>query len=164
VRQLVELKINNRVYCQEIEPYRTLLEVLRNDFGLTGTKEGCDGGECGACTVLIDGEPVLSCLTLAVDVQRKSIITIEGLAHDGELDPIQKVFVEEGAFQCGFCTPGMILSAKALFACNISPTIEDIKEAISGNLCRCTGYSKPIRALVKFAERETSRILVKNVL
>lgn len=149
MKQPIELRVNGSLYCLEIKPHSTLLEVLRNDLGLTGTKEGCDGGECGACTILLDGEPVLSCLMLAIEAEGKSITTIEGLAQDGELDVIQKVFIEEGAFQCGFCTPGMILSAKALFNHNSSPTIEAIKEAISGNLCRCTGYIKPIRALVK---------------
>lgn len=150
----VELEINGRAYRVEVEPYETLLEVLRNDLGLTGAKEGCDGGECGACTVLLDGEAVLSCLTLALDAQGKSIITIEGLAQGGELDPIQKAFIEEGAFQCGFCTPGMILSAKALLDRNPSPTIGELKEAISGNLCRCTGYIKPLRALAKLTEEK----------
>ena len=160
MKQRIDLKINGRIYHQEIEPHETLLELLRNDLGLTGTKEGCDGGECGACTVLINGEAVLSCLTLAVDVQEKSIITIEGLAQDGKLDLVQKAFIEESAFQCGFCTPGMILSAKALFDRNPSPTLEEIKEAISGNLCRCTGYVKPIHALLKLSKGKATGVLV----
>lgn len=155
MKQSIDLEINRHVYRFEVEPHQTLLELLRDDLGLTGAKEGCDGGECGACTVLLDGEPVLSCLTLAVDVQGKSIITIEGLSQEGELDPIQKIFIEEGAFQCGFCTPGMILSARALFNQNPTPTVEEIKEGISGNLCRCTGYAKPIQALVKFSRKNT---------
>ncbi len=162
MKQIVELKINRFVYRQEIEPHRTLLDVLRNDLGLTGTKEGCDGGECGACTVLIDGGPVLSCLTLAVDVQGKQITTIEGLAQDGEIDPVQKAFIEEGAFQCGFCTPGMILSAKALFNHTPSPSVEEIKESLSGNLCRCTGYIKPIHALVNLAKGKGTGVPVEN--
>ncbi len=154
MRQSIELQVNGSFYYLEIKPSKTLLEVLRDDLGLTGTKEGCDGGECGACTILLDGEPILSCLMLAIEAQGKSITTIEGLAENGKLDVIQKAFIEEGAFQCGFCTPGMILSAKALFDHNPSPTIEEMKEAISGNLCRCTGYIKPIRALAKLAENK----------
>ena len=153
MKQSIELHVNKCFYDLEIESHRTLLEVLRNDLGLTGTKEGCDGGECGACTVLLDGLPVLSCLTLALDAQGRHIVTIEGLAHDNELGPIQTAFMEEGAIQCGFCTPGMILSAKALLDRNQKPTLEDIKEALSGNLCRCTGYTKPIRALLKLANK-----------
>lgn len=154
MRQSIELQVNGSFYYLEIKPSKTLLEVLRDDLGLTGTKEGCDGGECGACTILLDGEPILSCLMLAIEAQGKSITTIEGLAKNGKLDVIQKAFIEEGAFQCGFCTPGMILSAKALFDRNPSPTTEEMKEAISGNLCRCTGYIKPIRALAKLAENK----------
>ncbi|MFC1814774.1 (2Fe-2S)-binding protein, partial [Thermodesulfobacteriota bacterium] len=123
----LELNVNNQIYQFEIEPHKTLLEILRHDLGLTGTKEGCDGGECGACTVLINGEAVLACLTLAIDVQKKNITTIEGLAVNGELDPIQSAFMEEGAIQCGFCTPGMILSAKALLNQNPTPTLKEIK-------------------------------------
>lgn len=109
MKQSIEPQINGSFYHLEIRPYRTLLEVLREDLGLTGTKEGCDGGECGACTILLDGEPILSCLMLAIEAQGKSITTIKGLVHNGKLDVIQKAFIEEGAFQCGFCTPGMIL-------------------------------------------------------
>ena len=153
MKQPVELKVNNHIYQLEIEPHKTLLEILRQDLGLTGTKEGCDGGECGACTVLLDGEPVLSCLALAVEAQDREITTIEGLANDDKLDPIQKAFIEEGAIQCGFCTPGMILSAKGLLNQNPTPTLEEIKEGISGNLCRCTGYVKPLRALEKLSKK-----------
>lgn len=153
MKQPVELDVNGHIYQLEIEPHRTLLEVLRSYLRLTGTKQGCDGGECGACTVLLDGKAVLSCLTLALDAQGKSITTIEGLAQDGELDSIQRAFIDEGAFQCGFCTPGMILSAKALFDRKSTPTIEEIKRTLAGNLCRCTGYAKPIRALAQLAEK-----------
>ena len=153
----VELKVNNHIYQLEIEPHKTLLEILRHDLGLTGTKEGCDGGECGACTVLVNGEAVLSCLTLAIEVQQKNITTIEGLATNEELDPIQSAFMEEGAIQCGFCTPGMILSAKDIFNHNPTPTLKEIKEGISGNLCRCTGYVKPIQALQKLVPKKNSR-------
>ena len=153
MKQPVELKVNNHIYELEIETHKTLLEILRQDLGLTGTKEGCDGGECGACTVLLDGEPVLSCLTLALEAQEKEITTIEGLAKSNELDPIQKAFIEEGAIQCGFCTPGMILSAKGLLNQNPTPSLEEIKEGISGNLCRCTGYVKPLQALEKLIKK-----------
>jgi aerobic-type carbon monoxide dehydrogenase small subunit (CoxS/CutS family) len=125
----------------------TLLEVLRNRLGLTGTKQGCDQGECGSCTVLLDGRPVLSCLTLAVCVQNRQVTTIEGLAVGGKLHPVQTAFQEAGAIQCGFCTPGMVLTAKALLDQNPHPSREEIKEALSGNLCRCTGYKKIIGAV-----------------
>ena len=156
MKKPVELKVNKHEYLLEIDFHKTLLEVLRGDLGLTGTKEGCDGGECGACTVLVDGDPVLSCLTLAVEAQGKEITTIEGLANGDELDPVQTAFIEEGAIQCGFCTPGMILSAKGLLKQNPLPTISEIKEGISGNLCRCTGYVKPLRAMMKVAEKKKS--------
>ena len=125
----------------------TLLEALRERLGLTGTKRGCDMGQCGACTVLLDGQPVRSCLTLAIDAQGQEITTIEGLAQDGKLHPLQRTFHEHGAIQCGFCTPGMILTARALLAENPTPTVREIKQAISGNLCRCTGYVKIIEAI-----------------
>jgi len=153
MKKPVDLKINNQTYVLEIEPHRTLLEVLRGDLGLTGAKEGCDGGECGACTVLMDGDPVLSCLTLAVEAEGREITTIEGLATDDELDPIQAAFIEEGAIQCGFCSPGMIMSAKGLFNRTPLPSMDEIKAGISGNLCRCTGYVKPLHALMKVAEK-----------
>jgi len=147
LKQLIELKVNGEAYEVAIEPRRTLLEVLREDLGFTGTKQGCNEGECGACTVLIDGEPVNSCLVLAVEAQDKDILTIEGLADGQKLHPLQEAFVEHGAFQCGFCTPGMILSAKALLDRNPQPTEEEIRRGISGNLCRCTGYVKIIEAI-----------------
>ncbi len=131
------------------EPTRTLLSILREELGLTGTKEGCGKGECGACTVIMDGNPVPSCLVLACQLDGCEITTIEGLSEDGNLDPLQKAFIEEGAVQCGFCTPGMIMSAKALLMRNPSPTEDEIKEAISGNLCRCTGYTKIVKAIEK---------------
>lgn len=144
------------MYRLQIESYQTLLEVLRNDLGLTGTKEGCDGGECGACTVLVEDRPVLSCLTLAADVQNSQITTIEGMNAGGKLDPIQSAFLQEGAVQCGFCTPGMIMSARGLLKNNPHPTIEEIKEGISGNLCRCTGYIKPVKALRKLTAKKSN--------
>jgi len=148
MKQLIELKVNGESYETAVDPHRTLLEVLRENLGLTGAKEGCDLGACGACTVLIDGKAVLSCLTLAVDSQKKEITTIEGLAREGKLHPLQQNFVNHGAIQCGFCTPGMILSAKAMLDKNPKPTEEEVKRGISGNLCRCTGYTKIIEAIM----------------
>ena len=153
MKQPVELRVNGHSFQVEIEAHRTLLEVLRRELGLTGAKQGCDGGECGACTILIDGRAVLSCLTLAIEAQGKEITTIEGLAKEETLDPIQKAFIEEGAIQCGFCIPGMIMSAKGLLNNNSSPSLQEIKEGISGNLCRCTGYVKPLRALENLVKK-----------
>jgi carbon-monoxide dehydrogenase small subunit len=148
MKQLIALNVNGESCEVAVDSHRTLLEVLRTDLGLTGAKEGCDMGECGACTVLMDGKPVLACLVLAMDARDKEILTIEGLAENGELHPLQKAFVEYGAVQCGFCTPGMILSAKALLDKNSSPSEEDVKSAIAGNLCRCTGYNKIVEAIM----------------
>lgn len=134
-----------------------LVDVLRNDFHLTGTKEGCGVGECGACTVIIDGKAVASCLVLAVSVEGKSVLTIEGLSKNGELDPIQEAFIDHHASQCGFCTPGFIMSAKALLDANPSPTREEIRVAISGNICRCTGYHQIVDAIEDAAERYRKR-------
>ncbi len=134
-----------------------LVDVLRNDFHLTGTKEGCGVGECGACTVIIDGKAVASCLVLAVSVEGKSVLTIEGLSKNGELDPIQEAFIDHHASQCGFCTPGFIMSAKALLDANPSPTREEIRIAISGNICRCTGYHQIVDAIEDAAERYRKR-------
>ena len=157
MQQLTKLRINGITYEVAVEPRRTLLEVLRDNLSLTGAKKACDTGDCGACTVLMDGKPVASCLVLAVEAQGKDIITIEGLAKDGQLYPIQKAFVEYGAIQCGFCTPGMILSAKALLDRNPKPTEDEVKDAIVGNLCRCTGYAKIIEAIVA-----ASKILIRD--
>ncbi len=151
-RQLIELMVNGDSYEVAIDPQRTLLEVLREELGLTGAKEGCDLGECGNCTVIMDGKAVLSCLVLALDARGKEILTIEGLSKDGELHPIQKSFVERGAVQCGFCSPGMIMTSKSLLDKNPKPTEEEIKTAISGNLCRCTGYAKIIEAIAVASE------------
>ena len=147
MKQKVAFTINDDHVELEIESHKTLLEVLREDLSLTGTKEGCGLGACGACTVLIEGLPALSCLTLALEVKNKRISTIEGLMIGDELDPIQSSFVEQGAIQCGFCTPGMIMSAKALLGQNPRPARKEIKDAISGNQCRCTGYKKIIDAV-----------------
>ena len=143
----INLTVNNRPYRLSVLPWRTLLEVIREDMGLTGTKEGCGLGECGACTVLIDGRAVNSCLVLAAEADGKQITTIEGLANGDKLHPIQQAFVDHGGLQCGFCTPGMILSAKALLDKNPHPTEEEIKQGIAGNLCRCTGYAKIIESI-----------------
>jgi carbon-monoxide dehydrogenase small subunit len=151
MKRSVEFNVNDELWELEIAPHRTLLEVLREELALTGSKEGCGLGACGACTVLVDGSPTLSCLTLALEVQDKSIRTIEGLAKGGQPDPIQLAFVEHGAIQCGFCTPGTIMSSKALLARNPNPSQEEIKEGLSGNLCRCTGYKKIIEAVQSLA-------------
>ena len=147
MKQQIQLKVNGEFHEVQINPWRTLSEVLREELELTGTKESCGKGDCGFCTVLINGKPVLSCLTLAIEVQGKDILTIEGLAKGGELHPVQQAFVDHGAIQCGFCTPGMIMSAKALLDRNPTPTEDEIREGISGNLCRCTGYLKIVEAI-----------------
>lgn len=138
----VVLLVNGRAYLVVVAPNETLLEALRNRLGLTGTKCGCDSGSCGACTVLVDNEPFLSCLTLAIRCEGRQITTIEGLADGPVLHPLQQAAVEHGAVQCGYCTPGWLLSAKALLDRNPSPTREEIRLAIAGHLCRCTGYQK----------------------
>jgi carbon-monoxide dehydrogenase small subunit len=148
----IKLTVNKQPYRLSVLPWRTLLEVIREDLGLTGTKEGCGLGECGACTVLMDGQAVNSCLVLATEADGREITTIEGLAQGDKLHPIQQAFVEHGGLQCGFCTPGMILSAKALLDQNPTPSEEEIKQGISGNLCRCTGYTKIIESIRAAAE------------
>jgi carbon-monoxide dehydrogenase small subunit len=147
MKKKVAFSVNDEHVELEIESHKTLLEVLREDLGLTGTKEGCGLGACGACTVLIEGLPALSCLTLALEVTNKRINTIEGLMTGDEPDPIQSSFVEHGAVQCGFCTPGVIMSVKGLLEQNPHPERQEIQEAISGNLCRCTGYKKIVDAV-----------------
>jgi len=154
MKRILKLNVNGEDLEILVEGHKTLLEVLREDLGLTGTKRGCDLGTCGACTVLIDGKPWLSCLTLAAAVQGKKITTIEGLAGDGKLHPLQSAFIEKGAIQCGFCTPGMILTAKAFLEENPHPSEEETKKAISGNLCRCTGYVKIIEAILSVSGSE----------
>lgn len=140
--------LNGEQVKAEVEPWSTLLNVIRDNFDLTGTKEGCGYGECGACTVLVDGLAVNSCLVLALQAEGKEVVTIEGLvSRDGELHSVQKAFIQKGAIQCGFCTPGLILSAKALLDQNGDPTEEEIKKAVVGNLCRCTGYVKIFEAI-----------------
>jgi aerobic carbon-monoxide dehydrogenase small subunit len=155
MKTIIRLEVNGREREVATEPMRTLLEVLREDLGLTGTKQGCGEGECGTCTVLLDGAPVNACLVLAIDAQGRRVTTIEGLARGATLHPLQKAFIDKGAIQCGFCTPGMILSAKALLDRIPVPSDEQIREALSGNLCRCTGYQKIVEAVGE-AAREMS--------
>jgi carbon-monoxide dehydrogenase small subunit len=149
----ITLKINGEIYKLHVKPNALLLDVIRDEIGLTGTKRGCDTGECGACTILLEGKPVNSCLLLAIEADGKDILTVEGLAKNGQLHPLQVAFVEEGAVQCGFCTPGVLLSAKALLDINPNPTEEEIKTAIAGNLCRCTGYTKIIKSISAAAKK-----------
>ena len=153
----IQLRINGEAYSIGTSPSRRLVDVLREDIGLTGTKEGCGVGECGACTVIIDRKAINSCLVLVGAVQGKEIITIEGLSKEGEIDKLQEAFIEEGAVQCGYCTPGVIMSAKALLMKNQNPTQQEIRNAIAGNICRCTGYTKIVNAVKKAAEMEKER-------
>ncbi|MDE3100970.1 MAG: (2Fe-2S)-binding protein [Chloroflexota bacterium] len=159
-KTLLTLRVNGERQTVAAEPHHTLLEVLREDLGLTGTKHGCELGECGACTVLVDGVPVLSCLTLPSEIGDAEVTTVEGLAKGPELHPLQTAFAEEAAAQCGYCTPGMLLSAKSLLDRTTAPTREEMAEAIAGNLCRCTGYTAIYEAIDKAAERmrETERM------
>jgi carbon-monoxide dehydrogenase small subunit len=147
-REEIALKVNGINYRVSIEPWRTLVEVLRETLGLTGTKKSCNEGECGACTVMMDGKPVASCLVLAIDAQGKEILTIEGLAEGEKLHPIQEAFLKHGGIQCGFCTPGMVMSAKALLDRNPKPIVAEVRKAISGNLCRCTGYQHIVDSIM----------------
>jgi len=153
MRELITLHVNGERHELAVFPHHTLLEVLREDMGLTGNKHGCELGECGACTVLIDGLPVLSCLTLPLEMQESEITTIEGLEQNGKLHPLQETFAESGAAQCGYCTPGILLAGVALLRENPRPTREQIKEALAGNLCRCTGYTKIYEAVEAATQR-----------
>jgi carbon-monoxide dehydrogenase small subunit len=148
MKQILTMTVNGDTYELLAAPNQTLLEVLRENLGLMGTKRGCDLGACGACTVLVDGEAVLSCLMLAVDAVGKEIVTIEALSETGDLHPLQKAFVEHGGLQCGFCTPGIIMTAKAVLDEEPEPTEESIKRKLAGNLCRCTGYKKVTEAIM----------------
>jgi len=164
MKQVIKLKVNGEPYTVAVYPWQTLNEVLREEINLTGVKIGCGSGDCGACTVMVDGRAVSSCLTLAMEMQGKEIMTVEGLAPSGEtLHPIQESFVEKGAIQCGFCTPGMEMAALNLLRQNPTPTDYEIREALAGNLCRCTGYKKIIEAvgvaghkMKEASERKTS--------
>lgn len=150
----LKLLVNDMEYALNVEPGKRLIDVLRDDLGLTGTKEGCGEGECGACTVIIDGLAINSCMVLAHQVRGKIIMTVESLEKDGELDCLQEAFIQNGAVQCGYCTPGMLMSCKALLMQNPNPTEEEIRIAIEGNLCRCTGYIKIIRAVKDVVENQ----------
>ena len=149
----VRLKVNGEIHELSIAPYRTLVDVLREEIQLIGRKKGCDVGDCGACTVLLDGKPVNACLILAATVQDAEILTIEGLAANGKLHPLQEAFIKEGAVQCGFCVPGILMSLKALLDTNPTPTLEETKWAMAGNLCRCTGYTKMFKAVESATHR-----------
>lgn len=154
----IVLTINGETEQVEVPSQMTLLQMLREKLAFTGTKNGCAAGECGACTVLLDGEPVNSCMVLAVECQGSDIITVEGLAKDGVLDPIQQTIIEHGGVQCGFCTPGVLISARALLDRNADPSEEEIREALVGNLCRCTGYIRIVDAVRDAAERQQALI------
>ncbi len=147
MKQVLRLRVNGEEREAYVPVHKTLLEVLREDLNLTGTKHGCELGECGTCTVLVDGEPILSCLALPVELQGREITTVEGLSHGPALNPLQQAFAELGAAQCGYCTPGVLLAAEALLEHNPTPTRDEIREALAGNLCRCTGYTKIIEAV-----------------
>ncbi len=162
MKQVITLKVNGDSYSLAVEPSRSLNEVLREDLNLTGTKLGCGDGDCGACTVLVNGRSVSSCLTLAVSVDGKDITTVEGLASGEDLHPIQEAFIEHGAIQCGFCSAGMEMSALNLLNQNPEPTDEEIRQAISGNLCRCTGYYKIVDAIGAAAKKMNTKKTKKN--
>ena len=151
-KEIASFKVNDRAHEVLITPNMTLSELLREHLGLTGTKNACGAGECGSCTVLVDGKPTLSCSTLAIAVQDKEILTIEGINRGTELHPLQAAFIDAGAIQCGFCTPGMIMTAKAMLEGNPNPTRDQVKEGLGGNICRCTGYVKIIDAVMGAAD------------
>lgn len=153
MKKLITLTVNDSAYEVAVAPNRTLTQLLRDDLNLLGTKEGCGVGDCGVCTVIMDGKPVNSCLVLAVQADGSDITTIEGVATSEGLHPIQQTFVEMGAIQCGFCTPGMVLSARSLLEKNPHPTEHEVREALSGNLCRCTGYQKIVEAVQEASRR-----------
>ena len=153
MKKLINLTVNGKKYELAVMPNVTLADMLRKELVLTGTKKGCDAGDCGTCTVILDGKPVNSCLVLAVQANGRKVLTIEGMGDETGLHPIQKAFVEKGAIQCGFCSPGMILSAKALLDRNPKPTEMEVRTAISGNLCRCTGYQKIVDAVESAAAK-----------
>ncbi len=148
----IKLKVNGELHELEIKDNRTLLEVIREDLNLTGAKFGCGSGECGACTMLLNGKPILSCLTLALEADGQELTTVEGMAKNGKLHPIQQAYIDEFAVQCGYCTSGLIMITKALLDENPNPTEEEVKDFIKGNLCRCTGYVKIVKAIMKAAD------------
>lgn len=150
----IEFTLNNELVGVSVSPELTLVKLLRETFDLIGAKEGCGQGECGTCTVLIDGKPINACLVLAVEVDKSEVLTIEGLSEDDKLDVLQKSFMDKGAIQCGYCTPGMIMSAKGLLKINPNPTEEEVIKAISGNLCRCSGYKKIVEAVLDASSKD----------
>jgi len=152
VKRLIQLNVNGELYEVAVHEHRTLAEVLREELDLIGTKEACNQGDCGSCTVILDGKTVTSCLTLAVEADGREVRTIEGISDGGELNPVQKAFVEYGAIQCGFCTPGMVMSATALLEENPNPTEDEVRMGIAGNICRCTGYTKIVEAILAVSE------------
>ena len=154
-KTLLRLRVNGEDHDVAAATHKTLLEVLREEMGLTGTKHGCELGECGTCTVLVDGQPVLSCLALPIELEGREVTTVEGMAAGGRLHPLQQAFAELGAAQCGYCTPGILLTARALLAENPKPTRQEIRTALAGNLCRCTGYTKILDAVELAALRST---------
>jgi len=157
MNQLLQLNVNGELFDVAVSPHKTLLEVLREDLRLTGTKHGCELGECGTCTVLVNGEPILSCLVLPIELIGKEIQTVEGLTVDGKADPLQIAFAETGAAQCGYCTPGILMAAKALLEKNPHPARREIQEALAGNLCRCTGYIQILQAIERAANAEVGK-------
>lgn len=154
MKHRIQIRVNGELKDLLVEPHRILVDLIRQDLGLTGTKKGCGSGDCGSCTVILDGRAVKSCLILAAEVDGSEILTIEGLRSDGKLHPLQEAFIQHGAIQCGFCSPGMMISAKAFLDQCPNPTEEQVKLAISGNLCRCTGYSKIVEAILAVARKE----------
>ena len=158
MKTLLRLTVNGETHDVYTSVHKTLLEVLREDLQLTGTKHGCELGECGTCTILVDGQPILSCLALPIELQDRKIVTVEGLAERGEAHPLQTAFAELGAAQCGYCIPGMLLSAKALLDEEPAPDRQQIQEALAGNLCRCTGYVKILEAVELAAERMGEKV------
>ena len=161
MKKKIRITLNGNVVSREVSAHRLLLDLLRDEIGLTGTKEGCGTGDCGACTVLLDGKPVNSCLVLSGELDGADIVTVEGLQIGRELHPIQQAFIQDGGAQCGYCTPGMLMMAKALLDENPDPTEEEIRFALSGNLCRCTGYAKIVKAVqdaaTELRTRQTAR-------
>ena len=152
-KQTIRITVNGQPRELAVEPHWTLLETVREQLGLTGSKEGCGTGDCGACSMLVDGRLITSCLMLAPEADGSDVLTIEGLARNGELHPVQQAFIDSGGVQCGFCTPGMILASKALLERNPRPSLEDVRLGLAGNLCRCTGYAKIYEAVLAAAER-----------
>jgi len=154
-KKIISLSINDEIYELAVEPQQTLLEIIRQSIGLTGTKEGCSTGECGSCTVLMDGKPILSCLALAIECENREITTIEGVGSSNSLSIVQQAYLEKGGVQCGFCTPGMVLATTALLNKNSKPSAKEINESLEGHLCRCTGYNKILEAVAFAAEKSS---------